>query len=130
MKINPRELDILKILYSSDQALTVTQIVNTREDLTQSIVQTAIRKLLAAELIDVQGIAYSGNVLSRRFGPTEKSREVIFQRFLDSYRDYKCIIGFRTAVEGMLEIEEDKAKRVEDIEVLVKLLTEMKTNDQ
>lgn len=128
MKINPRELDILKILYSSDQALTVTQIVNTREELTQSIVQTAIRKLLAAELIDVQGIAYSGNVLSRKFGPTEKSREVIFQRFLDSYRDYKCIIGFRTAVEGMLKIEEDKAKRVEDIEVLVKLLTEMKAN--
>ncbi|MDE5951599.1 MAG: hypothetical protein K2H12_08480 [Acetatifactor sp.] len=128
MKINPRELEILKILHSSDQALTITQIVNAREELTQSIVQTAIRRLLAAELIDVQGITYSGNVLSRRFGPTEKSREVIFQRFLDSYRDYKCIIGFRAAVEGMLEIEEDKAKRVEDIEALVKLLAEMKAN--
>ncbi|MDE5747107.1 MAG: hypothetical protein K2I21_05970 [Acetatifactor sp.] len=128
MKINPRELEILKILHSSDQALTITQIVNAREELTQSIVQTAIRRLLAAELIDVQGITYSGNVLSRRFGPTEKSREVIFQRFLDSYRDYKCIIGFRTAVEGMLEIEEDKAKRGEDIEALVKLLAEMKAN--
>lgn len=128
MKINPRELEILKVLYSSDQALTITQIVNSRDELTQSIVQTAIRRLLAAELIDVQGIVYNGTVLSRRFGPTEKSREVIFQRFLDSYRDYKCIIGFRTAVEGMLEIEEDKAKRVEDIEVLVKLLTEMKAD--
>ena len=125
MKINPRELEILKVLYSSDQALTITQIVNSRDELTQSIVQTAIRKLLAAELIDVQGIEYNGTVLSRKFGPTEKSREVIFQRFLDSYRDYKDIIGFRTAVEGMLEIEEDKAKRVEDIEALVKLLTEM-----
>lgn len=129
MKLNPRELEILKILHSSDQALTITQIVNAREELTQSIVQTAIRRLLAAELIDVPGIVYNGTVLSRTFGATEKSREVIFQRFLDSYRDYKDIIGFRTAVEGMLEAEEDKAKRVEDIEALVKLLTEMKADD-
>lgn len=128
MKINSRELEILKILHSSDQALTVTQIINASDDLTQNIVRTAIRRLLAAELIDVQGIVYSGNVLSRRFGATEKSREVILQHFLDSYRDYKDIIGFRTVVEGMLEIEEDKAKRVEDIEALVKLLTEIKTN--
>lgn len=128
MKINPRELEILKILHSSDQALTITQIVNAREELTPSIVQTAIRRLLAAELIDVPGIVYNGSVLNRTFGPTEKSREMIFQRFLDSYRDYKDIIGFRTAVEGMLEAEEDKAKRIEDIEVLVKLLAEMKAN--
>lgn len=37
---NKRELEILKILFSSDQALTAAQIVNAGDELTQSTVQS------------------------------------------------------------------------------------------
>lgn len=38
MKLNPRELEVLKILLESERALTSTEIVNSGEELTQSTV--------------------------------------------------------------------------------------------
>lgn len=115
MKLNPRELEVLKILHASEQPLTSTQIVRSGDELTQSTVQAVLRKLMANGMIEVQGVTHSGNVLSRTFGATEKSKEILTQRFLDSYKDYKNIISIRMAVEGMLNMEEDEAKREEDI---------------
>lgn len=126
MKLNQRELEVLKILHSSDQALTSTQIVKAGDGLTQSTVQAVMRKLMAADMIEVQGITHSGNVLSRTFGATEKSREVLNQRFLDFFRDYKSIIGLRAAILGMFELERDETKKAEDIRELEELLAELK----
>ena len=93
MKLNPRELEVLKILHASEQPLTSTQIVRAGEELTQSTVQAVLRKLMANGMIEVQGVTHSGNVLSRTFGATENSKEILTQRFLDSYKDYKNIIS-------------------------------------
>ena len=82
MKLNPRELEVLKILHENERALTSTEIVNSGEELTQSTVQAVLRKLLAAELVEVQGVTHSGNVLSRTFGATSKSKEVLTEKFL------------------------------------------------
>ncbi len=127
MRLNRRDRDILGILYSSDQALTATQIVNSGDGLTQSTVQAVIRKLLSAGLIEIQGITYSGNVLCRTFGTTEKSKEVLIQWLLDLFKDYRKIIGIRAVVQGMIELEENADKRVEYIEGLEKLLDELKS---
>ena len=129
MKLNARELDILRILYSSDKALTSTQIVKSGEGngLTQSTAQVVLRKLMAAELIEVRGITHSGNVLSRTFGATERSKDVLNQRFLESYKNYRSIIGLRDAVEGMLKMEEDADLRAERIKEIETLLQELKT---
>lgn len=126
MKLNPRELEVLKILHSSEQPLTSTQIVRAGEELTQSTVQAVLRKLMASGMIEVQGVTHSGNVLSRTFGATEKSKEILTQRFLDSYKDYKNIISIRMAIEGMLDMEEDEAKREEDIKGIEKVVAEVK----
>ncbi len=126
MKLNPRELEVLKILHASEQPLTSTQIVRAGEELTQSTVQAVLRKLMANGMIEVQGVTHSGNVLSRTFGATEKSKEILTQRFLDSYKDYKNIISIRMAIEGMLYMEEDEAKRAEDIKGIEKIVAEVK----
>ena len=126
MKLNPRELEVLKILHASEQPLTSTQIVRSGDELTQSTVQAVLRKLMANDMIEVQGVTHSGNVLSRTFGATEKSKEILTQRFLDSYKDYKNIISIRKAVEGMLDMEEDEAKRAEDIKGIEKVVAELK----
>lgn len=126
MKLNPRELEVLKILHESDRALTSTEIVNSGSELTQSTVQAVLRKLLAAELVEVQGVTHSGNVLSRTFGPTEKSKQVLTEKFLNDYKSFRTIISKRTAVAGMFEMDDDDSRRAEDIKELEKLLDEIR----
>ena len=92
MKLNPRELEVLKILHESERALTSTEIVNSGAELTQSTVQAVLRKLLANELVEVQGVTHSGNVLSRTFGATEKSKEVLTEKFLQDYKSFRSMI--------------------------------------
>jgi len=126
MKLNPRELEVLKILHESERALTSTEIVNSGAELTQSTVQAVLRKLLANELVEVQGVTHSGNVLSRTFGATEKSKEVLTEKFLQDYKSFRSIISIQTAVAGMLEMAPDAAKKEKDIKDLEKLLSDLR----
>lgn len=126
MKLNPRELEVLKILHESERALTSTEIVNSGAELTQSTVQAVLRKLLANELVEVQGVTHSGNVLSRTFGATKKSKEVLTEKFLQDYKSFRSIISIQTAVAGMLEMAPDAARKEKDIKDLEKLLADLK----
>lgn len=126
MNLNPRELEILKILHESDRALTSTEIVKSGTNLTQSTVQAVLRKLLTAEMVEVQGVTHSGNVLSRTFGATEKSKEMLIQKFLSEYWYFRTIISKKAIVAGMFETDEDDSRRDEDIEELEQLLADVK----
>lgn len=126
MRLNPRELEVLKILHENSRALTSTEIVNCGAELTQSTVQAVLRKLLAAELVEVQGVTHSGNVLSRTFGPTEKSREVLIQKFLDDYRAFRTIISKVDAIAGMFEMDEDLSNRLKELEEIEALIARLK----
>ncbi|MDE5950738.1 MAG: MarR family transcriptional regulator [Acetatifactor sp.] len=126
MKLNPRELEVLKILHESERALTSTEIVNSGAELTQSTVQAVLRKLLANELVEVQGVTHSGNVLSRTFGATEKSKDVLIEKFLQDYKSFRSIISMQTAVAGMLEQNSDAVTKEKDIKELEKLLADLK----
>ena len=126
MKLNPRELEVLKILYDSSRALTSTEIENSSTELTQSTVQSVLRKLLANELVEVQGVTYSGNVLSRTFGPTAKSKDVLTDKFLQDYRSFRTIISLPAALAGMFGMSETEAEKQQDIKDLEKLLSDLK----
>ena len=126
MKLNPRELEVLKILHESERALTSTEIVNSGAELTQSTVQDVLRKLLANELVEVQGVTHSGNVLSRTFGPTAKSKDVLTEKFLQDYKSFRSIISMQTAVAGMFKLNDDESKKEKDIKDLEKLLADLK----
>ena len=126
MKLNPRELEVLKILHESERALTSTEIVNSGAELTQSTVQAVLRKLLANELVEVQGVTHSGNVLSRTFGPTAKSKDVLTEKFLQDYKSFRSIISMQTAVAGMFKLNDDESKKEKDIKDLEKLLADIK----
>ena len=126
MKLNPRELEVLKILHESDRALTSTEIVNSGEELTQSTVQAVLRKMLAAELVEVKGVTHSGNVLSRTFGATEKSKEVLSQKFLEEIRNFHSIIDKQSLLSGLLEMVKDVPGIGKEIDKLIKFLTAFK----
>ncbi|MDE6516901.1 MAG: MarR family transcriptional regulator [Acetatifactor sp.] len=126
MKLNPRELEVLKILHESERALTSTEIVNSGDELTQSTVQAVLRKMLAAELVEVQGVTHSGNVLSRTFGPTAKSKEVLIDKFLEDIRSFHSIIDKVDMLAGMMDLEEDGPKKDAQIDDMIKYLTGLK----
>lgn len=126
MKLNMKEMEVLKVLLSSDQALTATQIVKAGNDLTQSTVQAVLRKLLAKELVEAKGVTHSGNVLCRTFGVTGKCKEVINQRFIESLMDFKDLFGLKVAILGMLDAERDETQRKKSIKELEELLDELK----
>ena len=126
MKLNPRELEVLKILHENERALTSTEIVNSGEELTQSTVQAVLRKLLAAELVEVQGVTHSGNVLSRTFGATSKSKEVLTEKFLGDISSFHSIIDKMDILAGMMELEEDGPKKEAELDKMIKYLTGLK----
>ncbi|MCM1118693.1 MAG: MarR family transcriptional regulator [bacterium] len=126
MKLNPRELEVLKVIHESGRALTSSEIVNLGTGLTQSTVQAVLRKLLAAGMVDVQGITHSGKVLSRNFGTTAKANEAVLRKFLDEYRCFRTIISKRAIVASMFETDDNASRGIEDIEEMEQLLVSMK----
>ena len=77
-QLNQRELDVLNILWKSEEPMTSTEIVNEMRGLTQSTVIAVLRKLLKDNLVEVCGVTHSGKVLSRTYRPTEASRAVSY----------------------------------------------------
>lgn len=126
MKLNPRELEVLKILHESERPLTSTEIVNSGAELTQSTVQAVLRKLLATELVEVRGVTHSGNVLSRTFGATDKSKEILTQRFLEELKNFRTIINKVEVLSGMLEMDKDAPGIGKEVDELVKYLNAFK----
>ena len=55
-RLNPRELDVLNILWSTDKEMTSTDIVNEMRGLTQSTVIAVLRKLAKDGFVEVAGV--------------------------------------------------------------------------
>jgi len=93
IQLNPRELDVLNILWKSKEPMMATDIVNAGDGLTQSTVTAVLRKLLQEGLVEVTGITHSGRVLSRIYRPTEASRDLILKDFTSTYNSFNNIIS-------------------------------------
>ncbi len=122
--MNPRELDVLNILWQSDEPMMATDIVNAGEGLTQSTVTAVLRKLLHANLVEVVGVTHSGKVLSRTYRPTETSRDVILKDFADSYSCFRAIISKSSLFAALLKTSEDPKEIAKDISELKSMLKE------
>jgi len=99
--MNPRELEILAILMKSEEGLTSGQVVNNSNGLSQSTVQTVLRKLAKMGLIEMTGVAYSGNVLSRTWKPTALAEEKILEYAATTLGEFKGIISKEKMIEAI-----------------------------
>lgn len=102
--MNLRELDVLNILWKSDEPMMATDIVNSKLGLTQSTVTAVLRKLLRDELVEVAGITHSGRVLSRTYRPTEKSKQAIIDSFLELYVRFKDVVKQEEICEAIKQL--------------------------
>lgn len=127
--MNPRELDVLNILWKSDEPMMATDIVNAMNGLTQSTVTAVLRKLLKDNMVEVVGITHSGRVLSRTYRPTEQSRDVILQDFTDSYNSFSDVINESSLCAAILTTNKTPEKAKAEITKLKVLLAEYEQNN-
>ncbi|MDE7270759.1 MAG: BlaI/MecI/CopY family transcriptional regulator [Acetatifactor sp.] len=120
--MNPRELDVLNILWKSEQPMMATDIVNAGDGLTQSTVTAVLRKLLHSKLVEVVGVTHSGKVLSRTYRPTEASRDVIMQDFASSYNCFQDIISKGSLFAALLQTDRSPPEMKKDIEEMKQML--------
>lgn len=124
VQLNPRELDVLNILWKSEEPMMATDIVNAGEGLTQSTVTAVLRKLLKDNLVEVVGITHSGRVLSRTYRPTEESREIILQNFKDTYNSFNNVVSESTLCAAILTENKAPEKAKAEIKKLKSILSD------
>ncbi len=123
-QLNPRELDVLNILWKTDEPMTSTDIVNEQRGLTQSTVIAVLRKLLKDDLVEVAGVTHSGKVLSRTYRPTAASRDVIMKNFAGDYANFKNVISKSDLCAAILGIEQGPEQMKSEISKLKKILAD------
>ena len=123
-RLNPRELDVLNILWGTDREMTSTDIVNEMAGLTQSTVIAVLRKLTKEGYVKVAGVTHSGKVLSRTYRPSEDSREYITQHFTEDYASFSNVISQSDMCAAILRMSGDSEKAKSEISKLKNILTE------
>lgn len=123
-QLNPRELDVLNILWKTDEPMTSTDIVSEQRGLTQSTVIAVLRKLLKENLVEVAGITHSGKVLSRTYRPTEESRKVIMDNFAGDYACFKNVISKSELCAAILGIEQNPELMRTEVSKLKEILAD------
>lgn len=123
-QLNPRELDVLNILWKFNKDMTSTDIVNEQRGLTQSTVIAVLRKLLKDDLVEVAGVTHSGKVLSRTYRPTEASKEVIKNNFTNDYSNFINVISKSDLCAAILGVEQSPEEMKAEISKLKKILAD------
>ncbi len=123
-QLNPRELDVLNILWKTGQPMTSTDIVNEMRGLTQSTVIAVLRKLLKDDLVEVAGVTHSGKVLSRTYCPTKASRDVILNNFATDYANFKNVISQSDICAAILHVEDTPDKLKAELKKLKTIISD------
>ena len=121
-----RDMDILKILWKSEEALTASQIANSDPGLTINTVQAVIRKLLKEKLIKIDNIVYSGTVLCRSYCPTMSEDDFALSQFNCEYKKVQGRISKSTLVSALLGSETNSEVMKSDLAELQNMLDEYK----
>ena len=127
--LNVREMDVLSILWKTDEEMTAIDIVNERKELTQSTVTAVLRGLLKRGLVEVRGVTHSGKVLSRTYRPTPGSITAITEHFVEFYKEISDVFNPSEMCMNILTMSEDKERTKKEITNLKKFLRKYQKND-
>lgn len=123
VKLTNRELEIMNIFWESDSPLVASEIARRGNRLTINTVQAVLKKLVASNFIQIEGIVYSGTVLCRSYRPTLTSDEYEVNRMLDSFhRISSRATGLSLFVDTVLKDEEDPVQLQSEIREMEKVL--------
>ena len=126
-KLTNKEYDILKILWTSEDALTASGISEQGDGISINTVQATLKKLLKRDLIHVDQIVYSGTVLSRAYRPSVSQEDFELKRYVSNMKriqgnDFSC----SQFVASFLGQESNRQKIQQEIDQLELLLAQKK----
>ena len=126
-KLTNKEYDILKILWTSEDALTASGISEQGDGISINTVQATLKKLLKRDLIHVDQIVYSGTVLSRAYRPSVSQEDFELKRYVSNMKriqgnDFSC----SQFVASFLGQESNRQKIRQEIDQLELLLAQKK----
>ena len=126
-KLTNKEYDILKILWTSEDALTASGISEQGDGISINTVQATLKKLLKRDLIHVDQIVYSGTVLSRAYRPSVSQEDFELKRYVNNMKqlqgnDFSC----SQFVACFLGQEKNRQKIQQEIDQLELLLAQKK----
>jgi predicted transcriptional regulator len=120
--LTKRDLDVMHVLWDSEEPKTAAMIVKARPDLTMNTVQAVLRKLLNNNFIEVADIVYSGTVLSRSYRDAISQTEYTLQKMTCEYQSLKNKPSKTSILKALLDAENDKEIVKQDIEEIRKFL--------
>ena len=82
-RITKKQLEIMKILWSSDKPLIASEILKRNDSLNINTVQACLRALVNKQFIKVADIVYSGTVLTRSYTPIVTQDEYLAFAYQD-----------------------------------------------
>lgn len=82
-RLSKRELDIMEVLWSSEKPLSANDILHAIPDITMNTIQPNLKKLMKKGYIEVSGVGYTKNSITRQFSPLITQATYI-SRYLDS----------------------------------------------
>lgn len=121
--LTDREMDVMKILWSSKEPLVASEIAKKGDSLSNNTVQSVLRKLLEKKYIVVADIVYSGTVLTRSYKPIVLKKDILLEQFVSQFNKDDDKIPIPSLVGTLLKHEKNEKETIEKLE---KLLEERK----
>ena len=117
-RITKKQLEIMKILWSSDKPLIASEILKRNDSLNINTVQACLRALVNKQFIKVADIVYSGTVLTRSYTP------IVTQ---DEYLDfaYQDIVG-KGKSSSLIASLIDSETSPEELDLIEKMIQQKK----
>lgn len=112
--LNPRELEILNILWGTNRPLTGMDIIMRGNRLPEPTVMCVLKKLLELKLVEVVGKEYSGGKYARTYRPTVKSKVHVLSQILDFQESVNNIVSTDDVISLMIEKEAKEARADEN----------------
>ena len=117
-RITKKQLEIMKILWSSDKPLIASEILKGNDSLNINTVQACLRALVNKQFIKVADIVYSGTVLTRSYTPLVSREDFLGTACQD-------IIG-KAKVSSLIASLIDTETNLSELEELEKLIEQKK----
>lgn len=117
-RITKKQLEIMKILWSSDKPLIASEILKRNDSLNINTVQACLRALVNKQFIKVADIVYSGTVLTRSYTPLVSREDFLGTACQD-------IIG-KAKISSLIASLIDTETNLNELEELEKLIEQKK----
>lgn len=119
VKLSGRELDVMKVLWSTEKPLVASEICKINPSLSINTVQAVLKSLLKRNLICIADIVYSGTVLTRSYATILSANEYSVGQFKDSLAVVNKDISTIGLIAALLEQEDNENEVISELEELL-----------